>query len=284
MIMLASLLCSGLLLRPPSHAALTCSIASHRRPAWVSMAEHVRADGADAIDIESIVREELSELAMLTPEEQDAQLPTLLQRMEVRAAEQEQGYRFGDLSKSVVEATRGEVQRQLDAEWNMNDLSLLLKVGLFLGASATAPVAGLAALPAAALLATYGTVLKAELGVRAIQEVGVRMTERAAQGVADSVRSYTGKASYQFGDLTEATVHKVTGKGEYRFGDATKGALNRAGKALTGREDYEFGSLTEGAVKAVTGKDTYKFGDLTKGFFNKMTGGGDGERSSGGQV
>ena len=91
----------------------------------------------------------------------------------------------------------------------MGDLSLLLKIGIFLGAGATAPVSGLAALPAAALLATYGTVLKAELGVRAVQEVGTRLAERAARGVADGVKAFTGKEEYAFGDLTEAAVRKM---------------------------------------------------------------------------
>ena len=99
----------------------------------------------------------------------------------------------------------------MSAEWSGEDISLLLKVGLFLGAGVAAPAAGIAALPAAAVLATYGTVLKAELGVRAVQEVGTRLTERAAQGIVDGVKSYTGKEEYKFGDLTEATVKKVTG-------------------------------------------------------------------------
>lgn len=212
--------------------------------------------------LDTIVQEELAELANKSPEEQEAALPLLLTRVEQRAVDEvgalaepdgERGYQFGDLSKSVVESVRGEVQRQVDADWNMDDLSLLLKVGLFLGAGAAAPVAGLAAMPAAVLLATYGTVLKAELGVRAVSEVGVRLTERAAQGVADGVRNYTGKKDYRFGDLTEETVHRVTGTDEYKFGDLTKGAL-----------------------KSVTGKEEYKFGDLSKSLFRKLSGrGGD---------
>ena len=246
----------------------------------------------DVVGLDDIVRDEMAALARLTPEEQDVALPSLLQRVEERAtlangkAGDDGGYRFGDLTKAAVEATRGEVQRQLDAEWNMNDLSLLLKVGVFLGASATAPVAGLAALPAAALLVTYGTVLKAELGVRAIQEVGARLAERAAQGVADGVRSYTGKDSYQFGDLTEEMVHRVTGQDDYRFGDLTRGALDKAGAALTGQDDYRFGSITEGAVKRVTGDDSYRFGDLSRGLWSKLTGGaedGDGDAGDGKQ-
>ena len=120
----------------------------------------------------------------------------------------------------------------------MNDVSLLLKIGIFLGAGASAPAAGLAALPAAALLATYGTVLKAELGVRAVQEVGTRVAERAARGVVDGVKEFTGKEQYAFGDLTEATVRKM-GREDYRFGDFSKGAAEGAVKAVTGRDDYK---------------------------------------------
>jgi ribosomal protein L14 len=214
-------------------------------------------DGTGAIDVEAqisgIVREELVALSELDAETQDVELQTLISRMEQRAVSEvagdaTKGYQFGDVTKTVVAATRAEVQRQLDADWNTDDLSLLLRVAIFLGAGAAAPVAGLAALPAAALLATYGTVLKAELGVRATKEVAVRLAERAAQGVADSVRSYTGKEEYSVGDLTEATVRKVTGN-----------------------EDYRFGDLTRGAVKKVTGKDEYRFGDLTRSVFRRMT-------------
>ena len=209
-----------------------------------------RANAAIDVVVESIVKEELAALASASPEDQEAQLPTLLARVEKRAVdEQQSGFQVGEISKNVVEATRGEVQRQMDAEWSANDLSLLLKVGLFLGAGAAAPAAGLAAMPAAVVLATYGTVLKAELGVRAVQEVGVRLSERAAQGIADGVKSYTGKEEYKFGDLTEETVHRITGK-----------------------DDYKFGDLSRGALKSVTGKDGYEFGDITKGLFKKLRG------------
>ena len=235
-----------------SHLAI-----GHLAPAWRAVVANVVIDTDAQEVLDAIVQEELGSLALASPEEQEMQLPTLLDRVEsrARAAEADGGYQFGDLTRSVVESTRSEIQRQMDAEWNMNDISLLLKVGLFLGAGAAAPAAGLAAMPAAVLLATYGTVLKAELGVRAVQEVGVRITERAAEGIADGVRTYTGKDSYQFGDLTEATVQKVTGNEEYRFGDLTKSAL-----------------------KSVTGKEKYKFGDVTKSLFQRMRGDGDGTR------
>ena len=90
-------------------------------------------------------------------------------------------------------------------------------------------------MPVAAVLATYGAVLKLELGGRAVQEVGTRVAERAAQGVADSVREYTGKEEYHVGDLTTETVRRVTGNSEYEFGDLTRSAV----KAVTGKDEYK---------------------------------------------
>ena len=208
--------------------------------------------------IEALVRDELAALAELEGEAQEAALPGLLQRVQERAAAErvpfEGGYEFGDVSKTVLEATRGEVTRQLDADWDMRDVSLLLRVGLFLGAGAAAPVAGLAAMPVAALLATYGAALKLELGGRAVQEVTVRVGERAAQGIADGVKSYTGKEEYTFGDLTTATVRKATGNEDYEFGDLTKGALKKmAGKGE--EEEYKFGDITKRLWRRATGKD-----------------------------
>uniref|UniRef100_A0A7S3FFE6 Uncharacterized protein n=1 Tax=Haptolina ericina TaxID=156174 RepID=A0A7S3FFE6_9EUKA len=258
-------------------------------------AANTRVDDANmAATIDTIVQQEIEALVRLTPEEQEAALPTLLERVEERAIEEASavaaddasgpsGYQFGDITKAVVNSTRAEVQRQLDSEWSADDVTLLLKVGVFLGAGAMAPVAGLAAMPAAALLATYGTVLKAELGVRAVQEVGLRLAERAAQGVADSVRDFTGKERYELGDLTTATVRKVTGNEEYELGDITRGAV----QSFTGQEEYKFGDITKTAVKSVTGKDEYKFGDITKTLFRKFSGRGEegsGRESAGGET
>ena len=66
----------------------------------------------EALDV--IVKEELAVLAGQTPEEQETQLPTLLARVEARAADasEAKGYRFGDISQAVVESTRGEVRRR----------------------------------------------------------------------------------------------------------------------------------------------------------------------------
>lgn len=199
----------------------------------------------------SIVRQEMLALAEQNPEELEKNLPNLLGRVEQRAVEasKKSGYQFGDITKTVVESTRGEIQRQLEADWTSDDVGLLLKIALFLGAGAAAPVAGFAALPAAALISTYGAVLQLELGGRAVQELGTRVAERAKDDIAQSVRDYTGKDEYRFGDVTEATVRKVTGSNDYKFGD-----------------------ITRNAVKSVTGKDEYKFGDISKSLFKKLTG------------
>ena len=225
----------------------------------------VRLEVGAEEQLSGIVREELSNLAALPQAEQEEGLTTLLSRVEERAITEvstddgavlgstdEKGYTFGDVTKAVVESVRGEVQRQMDSDWNMDDLGLLLKVCVFLGVGATVPAAGLMAMPATLVLATYGTVLKAEVGVRAVQEVAVRIAERARDGIADGVSSYTRKEDYKFGDLTEETVRRMTGNDDYKFGDVTRGAL-----------------------KSVTGKDTYKFGDITKSLMEKFRSGKD---------
>jgi hypothetical protein len=233
-------------------------------------------DGGDRRErIDAIVKQELADLSELTAEEQELLLQTLLTRIQERAANETVISGDGapvDVESEVVESTRSEVQRLMEADWNMDDLSLLLRVGIFLGAGAAAPVTGLAALPVAALLATYGAVLKLELGGAAMQKVAVLVANRAKEGVTDGVRQYTGKAQYSFGDLTEATVRRVTDNTDYRFGDLTKGALSGAAESVTGKEEYKFGDLTNAAGRAVTGDQDYKFGDLTKGLLKKLTG------------
>ena len=271
-------------------------------------------DSAAQNVIDSIVKQELVELAKLSPEEQEERLPTLLARCRARAADElarapgdivsnsdvasveearvvettpfdddgqrDGAYRFGDISRAVAEATRGEVRRQMDADWSADDVSLLLKVALFLGAGAAAPAAGLAAMPAAAVIATYGVALKAELGARAVSEVGVRLAELAARGISDGVKQYTGKEEYAFGDISVATVKKLSGNEDYEFGDLTKSAV----KSVTGKDDYEFGDITKSAVKSVTGKDKYEFGDITKSIFKRFRGDSkdEGDKKQGG--
>ena len=103
-------------------------------------AANTRVDDANmAATIDTIVQQEIEALVRLTPEEQEAALPTLLERVEERAIEEASaaaaddgsgpsGYQFGDITKAVVNSTRAEVQRQLDSEWSADDVTLLLKV------------------------------------------------------------------------------------------------------------------------------------------------------------
>ena len=81
-------------------------------PAVEAAPEEVIVDVAAREAVDAIVQEELATLVAQTPEEQEAQLPTLLARVEARVADagEAQGYRFGDISRAVAESTRGEVR------------------------------------------------------------------------------------------------------------------------------------------------------------------------------
>jgi len=91
--------------------------------------------------------------------------------------------------------------------------------------------------------------------------LGVQLGERAVQGVADGVRSYTGKEHYKFGDVTEETVHRLTGKDDYKFGDLTKGAASAAATSAKGATS----AAAAASAAATSAAADYKFGDLTKG-------------------
>ena len=163
--------------------------------------------------IARIVREEMAAMVLKSAEEQEAELPALLAKVEERATAEyyladdadagDLAVGADDRSLAVVEGARGEIKRLLAAEWSFDDVSLLLRFTLFLGAGAAAPVTGLAAMPIAALLATYGAALKLELGGRAIQEVAVRVAEGAANKVRDDVKTFTGKETCEHGRTTQ---------------------------------------------------------------------------------
>ena len=112
-----------------------------------------------------------------------AALPGLLQRVQERAAAErvpfEDGYKFGDVSKTVLEATRGEATR-LDTGGTCATYRCCCASASSRGRRGTDGGRS-AAMPVAALLATYGAALKLELGGRAVQEVTVRVGERAAR-------------------------------------------------------------------------------------------------------
>ena len=148
------------------------------------------------------------------------------QQAEVSAAAMEQ---------AVRRSVRAEVQRRLSlGEWNTQDLSLLLRVVLTLGANLT-PAASL--LPVRMLIGVYSVALQAELGDRLYAELQLMVAERLSQGVADTVRGWTGKEDYQFGDLTRAAISKATGKEEYEFGDLSKAAMRSLSSRVLGSKE-----------------------------------------------
>lgn len=99
--------------------------------------------------IARIVREEMAAMVLKSAEEQEAELPALLAKVEERATAEfylTDDADAGDLtvgaddrSLAVVEGARGEIKRLLAAEWSFDDVSLLLRFTLFLGAGAAAP-------------------------------------------------------------------------------------------------------------------------------------------------
>ena len=113
-----------------------------------------------------------------------------------------------------VQLSRRELVRILeDGRWNMEDLSLLLRITLLLGAQLT-PAASI--LPVRALLDVYGASLADELGSKVLDELGDVLKERMRRGISDSVRGFTGKDEYEFGDLSRAAISKATGSKEMK--------------------------------------------------------------------
>jgi len=139
-------------------------------------------------------------------------------------------------SRLVADRLREVVKGELaSGAWNLRDLSLMLRIVLLLAASLS-PAAAL--LPARILISTYSTVLASELGERFLEELVAQLQQRLQQGVSDTVRGFTGKSEYQFGDLTRAAVAKATGKpnDEYEFGDITRAAVSRVAEMLAGED------------------------------------------------
>ena len=117
-----------------------------------------------------------------------------------------------DAAAELEGAIKKEVERFISVgEWNMQDLSLLLRNVLLLGGSLT-PAASL--LPVRMLVSIYGSSLASELGERLVQEIASSLQQRLSQGLSDSVRAG--------GQLSKQAVSQITGKEDYEFGDITK--------------------------------------------------------------
>lgn len=174
-----------------------------------------------------IVREELSDVVGAKATVSEPPLEQLLQRIQQRAATEgglgglrgdvramgrEGEKEAADAAAELEGAIKKEVERFISVgEWNMQDLSLLLRIVLLLGGSLT-PAASL--LPVRMLVSIYGSSLASELGERLVQEIASRLQQRLSQGISDSVRAG--------GQLSKQAVSQITGKEDYEFGDITK--------------------------------------------------------------
>jgi len=142
-------------------------------------------------------------------------------------------YEVGDISRAVASSLRRELSARLSSgEWDLEDLSLLLRTVLLLGAKVS-PAARL--LPVQALIQAYSAQLASELGERTVAEVVNRLQSKLYEGASSAVGSYTGKEKYELGDITKKAVADLTGKdvGQYQFGDITR---TIAGKFFGGDE------------------------------------------------
>ncbi|CAB9510947.1 expressed unknown protein [Seminavis robusta] len=133
-------------------------------------------------------------------------------------------YQFGDIAKEVV-------RRASTADYNLQDIILLLRVMLTLGASVT-PLAKL--LPITVLLEMLNTTIEARLGGKLLEVLAQALDERfmaafsaeelgdlAKRSLSAAIIAFTGKASYQKGDIEE-TVSKMNNNNNNNNNDATQ--------------------------------------------------------------
>merc|ERR1712032_1019013 len=93
------------------------------------------------------------------------------------------------------------------------------------------------------------------------QDVSQAVGQRVKDAVGDN-GSAIKEATLQMDGAAKAAVANFTGKETYEFGDITKEALKRGGNA----------------VKTFTGKDEYQFGDISKTVWNNLFGDKKSER------
>ena len=146
-----------------------------------------------------------------------------------------------------------------------------------------------------------------------LQSASASLSSKVAQAVADEERileesfhsslvgaGSLGSLTAQLSRVSSLTdlVRTVTGRADYEFGDLTKEALSQLSDStaksiqqLTGKDSYEFGDLTRAAVSAASSAAAgYQFGDVTKGVLAQAEGvlaklpatfGGSGEADAG---
>jgi len=123
-------------------------------------------------------------------------------------------YQVGDISREVV-------RRAWAGEYDLQDLFLMIRVALQMGASFT-PMARL--LPVKVLLELLNVGLAQDVGSKVVGNVAKSLDERFKEAV-------TGDAKYQLGDKTKdqlsKSLTKLTGKDSYSFGDISKVVAER---------------------------------------------------------
>ncbi|CAJ1414966.1 unnamed protein product [Effrenium voratum] len=133
-------------------------------------------------------------------------------------------YEFGDISREIA-------RRAKEAEIDEEDLKLLLRAVLALGAGLT-PVAHL--LPIQVLLNLYGSSLELELSQRLLSRLTASMAKELDRRAKEAMLG-KGNEDYVLGDLTRAqmqrSIKELTGKEEYEFGDISKSLLSRVKKS-----------------------------------------------------
>ncbi|CAJ1403951.1 unnamed protein product [Effrenium voratum] len=125
-------------------------------------------------------------------------------------------YEFGDISREIA-------RRAKEAEIDEEDLKLLLRAVLALGAGLT-PVAHL--LPIQVLLNLYGSSLELELSQRLLSRLTASMAKELDRRAKEAMLG-KGNEDYVLGDLTRAqmqrSIKELTGKaGGAGFGTAPR--------------------------------------------------------------
>jgi hypothetical protein len=118
-------------------------------------------------------------------------------------------YQFGDIAKEVI-------RRASSVDYNLQDILLLLKILLTLGATVT-PLAKI--LPITVLLEMLNTSLEARLGATLLEALAKALDARfvaafsaeelgdlAKRSLGAAIVAFTGKSSYQQGDMEEAVA------------------------------------------------------------------------------
>lgn len=133
------------------------------------------------------------------------------------------------------------------------------------------------------LVAAMGSVAK--LAVQEVTGIAEYEAKEAKARVETALAAFTGKESYEFGDVSRELDRRVkervsdfTGKPDYTFGDISAEIERRRKEWVRdflgqdAAENYQFGDITKQAMRKLTGKSEYEFGDVSKSLLGKILG------------